>query len=491
VNRNGRAPRSCGTCRFFDASARHATLPYVVRDMSFTPASSRREPWWRAQRLPILAALLAVNAGVILLHGDPRTQLAASRHSPTSASAATPPASSPGEIHATPVEAPFAPTIDPLAGARRPGRVQHVLEVSIQSGQSAAVALSEAGVAREEIAPAILSLKNWVDFRHLRAGHHLIARLDEDNHLVSLDVVKSAADQFRTDREEDEWQGRPLNVPINTVVAKICGSVKSSLWEAVVSQGGDARLVGDIVDIFAWDLDFYSEIYPGDTYRVLVEKQFAHDQFVGFGTILAAEIVSAGTIHRAFVNPNQDKKPIYYDEQGQSLRKQLLRSPLKYANVTSEFGMRVHPILGYTRNHNGIDYGAPIGTPVWSVGDGHVTFAGWQPGYGRIVQIHHANGWVSEYGHLSAIHVKPGQHVTQKDIIALTGNSGLSTGPHLHYGLVRYGAFVNPTLQNFERGAPLTGAALSSFHEQVKQLLSALDAMPVAGKDAANHGTEG
>lgn len=446
--------------------------------MSYQPATNAQGPWWRTQRLPILGALLAINAGVILLHGDPRTQMPAGAHPLASRQANT-------------AQTATREQLDPLAGVRRPGRIQHVLEVTIQAGQSAAAALQEAGIARDEAGSAIVSLKPWVDFRRLRAGHHLIARLDADNQLVSLDVVKNAADQVRTDLEDDVWQARPLNVPINTIVTKISGSVKSSLWEAVVSQGGDARLVGDIVDVFAWDLDFYSEIYPGDTYRVLVEKLYAHDQFIGFGTIQAAEIVSAGTVHRAFVQPNQDGKAIYYDEQGQSLRKQLLKSPLKYANITSQFGMRVHPILGYTRSHNGIDYGAPIGTPVWSVGDGHVTFAGWQSGYGRYIQIHHANGWASEYGHLSAIHVKPGQHVTQKDIVGLTGNSGLSTGPHLHYGLLRAGAFVNPLLQNFERGAPLTGAALAAYREKVKQLLTALDATPVAGENAAKNGSEG
>lgn len=469
----------------------------MVRDMSWKP--SKRTERSRKRPLPALlvVALIAANAAVIIYHGDPRDWMA--RAGPvgrTTRPAPTPPASRPSPPAQVPPPTelagpPLASHFDPTVGLRIPGPVQRVDMLRIRSGESAAQTLAASGAKPIEVDAALRSLKELVDFRRLRPRDKLKARYDAEGALLSVEVIRGPTEQTRTDLRDGSWHAARIEVSTDTIVSRVNGEVTSSLWDALVKNGEDPRLVAEIVDIFAWDIDFYSEVYPGDTFRVLVEKRYGNGQFLDYGNVLVAELVSAGTVHRAFSQRNADGSLAYFDAEGQSLRKQLLKSPLKYAHVTSRYGNRVHPILGYNRKHNGIDYSAPVGTPVWAVGDAKVTYAGWRGGYGKYVELRHANGWVSEYGHLSQIDVRPGQHVAQKQVVARTGSSGLSTGPHLHYGLRRGGTFVNPLTQKFERGKALSGASLESFRQRAADLLKSLDEVQVASDGSAAGRQEG
>ncbi len=408
--------------------------------------------------------LVAVNAAVVLYHGDPRDRLA------------EPPAGPPAlRGRALPQT-----HIDPLLGLRAPGPIKRVEIIKLRSGQTVAAALSEAGAVPDTVSDALSSMQGLIQFRRLKPGDVLKARFDADDALVSVDVHASLRERIRADRGEPSWTARQLDVTIDTQQAHVQGEIKSSLWETLVGQGERPSLVLALVDVFAWDIDFYSEIYPGDTFKALVEKEYIDGKLYDYGPILAAEFVTAGIVHRAFRFENADGSAGYYDEEGRSLRKMLLKSPLQYGSVTSSFGKRLHPVLGYTRAHNGIDYGVPSGTPVWSVGDGRVMRAGWFGGYGRLVEIRHANGWMSQYAHLAQIHVKPGEWVTQKQVIGQVGSSGLATGPHLHYGLLRGGGFVNPAAQSFERGKSLAGDDLARFKESLAGVRDALEQVHVA-----------
>ena len=160
------------------------------------------------------------------------------------------------------------------------------------------------------------------------------------------------------------------------LVSAVEGEVSISLWDALISSGEKAALVSLFVEIFAWDIDFFSDVHPGARFRILVEKVHGNGEFIGYGNILAAEFVQGEEVHQAFAHVGEKEIVSYFDKDGNSMRKQLLKAPVKYANVTSGFGNRRHPILGYTRKHNGVDYGLPTGTPVWSVGDGRVVRAG-------------------------------------------------------------------------------------------------------------------
>ena len=320
----------------------------------------------------------------------------------------------------------------------------------------------------------IKSLEPYVDFRRMRPGNYFKLFLDGAQRVQSVDLYKSMLDQSHAERQANGWVGQKIEVPVVSSNIAVKGEITSSLWVALTSTGESGELVNEFVDIFAWDIDFYTQVFPGDTFRVLVEKKYADGDFIGYGKIEAAEFISNGTVFRGYMHEEKNGTIGFYDESGSSMRKQLLKSPLKYGHVTSRFGKRRHPVLGYTRAHNGIDYGVLTGTPTWSVGEGRVVRAGTYGGYGKLVEIRYANGWLSQYAHLSKILVKKGQRVSQKQIIGLTGSTGMSTGPHLHYGLKHHGSYVNPLAQKFSRGKALSGKDLERFKSRLRGLKNRL-----------------
>jgi murein DD-endopeptidase MepM/ murein hydrolase activator NlpD len=201
-----------------------------------------------------------------------------------------------------------------------------------------------------------------------------------------------------------------------------------------------------LAEIFGWDLDFYTDPRPGDTFRLVVEKKtFANGDTIAYGRILAAEYDNAGHAYRAILFPGPSGVPAYYTPDGKSMKKAFLHSPLKFAApITSHFSLhRFHPILKEYRAHLGIDYGAPTGTPVQTIGDGKVIFAGMKGEDGNLVKIQHTNGYTTYYMHLSRILVRNGERVEQGQSIGLVGMTGLATGPHLDFRIQLRGEFLN------------------------------------------------
>lgn len=244
-------------------------------------------------------------------------------------------------------------------------------------------------------------------------------------------------------------------------------------------------------DVFAWDIDFYRDVRKGDKAKALVEKFVSKGRVLRYGEVLAATY-EGGLVgnKRVFRYVLPDGEANFFQEDGASAKKTFLKSPLKYAHVTSSFGSRFHPVLQYVKNHNGVDYGTPIGTPVWAVADGTVVSAGNSGAAGNMVLLRHANGMETQYMHLSRFGdgVRAGQRVRQKQVIAYSGNTGRSTGPHLHFGLKRNGAYANPLTQKFPRADPLpkelTADFLAKAHDMAQQL-DAVSVAAVAGKAAA------
>jgi murein DD-endopeptidase MepM/ murein hydrolase activator NlpD len=426
-----------------------------MRDATWSPP--RHEPPVQRWRAAVLLALISINVGIVWMHGDPRA-----------APAPLPPIR---KADLAP-SAPSGPMGPPLA------RVETVV---MGAKQSASQALGAHGLDAEDVRGAIASLSDLVNFRRLRPGDQFRVGFDDEGRVDGIDLWRGELDQVRSVRHEDGWRARRIEVPVEAVVAEVGGSVSSSLWAALVETlKEDPKLVQEVVDVFAWEIDFYSEVQRGDHFRLLVEKHFAEGNLVGYGPVMAAEFVNQGDTYRAYSFQDEDGNIQYYNAGGESMRKQLLKAPLKYGHVTSGFGNRVHPILGYTRAHLGTDYGVPSGTPVWSVGDGRVVRAGYHGGYGKVVEVRHANGWQSLYAHLSRIGVRTGERVRQKQIIGNVGSTGMSTGPHLHYGLQKSGRFVNPLAQQFDRGAPLRGHALQNFKNQADGLALRLERVALA-----------
>ncbi len=292
---------------------------------------------------------------------------------------------------------------------------------------------------------------------------------------------QNAQNEWLVRRDGERYVGSKRELEIEQRVDTVALTVTHSLWEAAVSAGEKPSIAMALSDVFAWDIDFYQDVRVGDRVRVVVEKRLSKGRLLEYGQVLAAEYVGQAVGEkRVFRYEDQKGKVSYYQEDGSSARKSFLKSPLKYAHVTSKFGSRFHPVLKYVKAHNGVDYRAAVGTPVWAVADGTVTRSSHDPANGHLVCLRHMNGFETCYAHLSKRMVQVGQRVHQKQIFALTGNTGRSTGPHLHYALKRHGGYVNPLNQSFPRAEPVAKAELPRFAEQIQPLVERLGGTAVA-----------
>ena len=264
-----------------------------------------------------------------------------------------------------------------------------------------------------------------------------------------------------------------------TVVRGTINREAPSLFGAIEAAGGTVDLALALADVFSGDIDFNTELQPGDTFAVVVDQQFREaNVFAGYGPIIAAEFSNDGRQLRAVRFEPAEGQPAYFDEQGISMRRFMLKSPLKFDPVvTSGFSRnRLHPVLGETRAHLGVDYRAPVGAPVVAVAHGVVVSAGANGAAGRMVQLRHANGFETEYLHLSSIAVRTGTRVQQGDLIGRVGATGLVTGPHLDYRVKKNGAFINPLTasRSMPPGEPVPAAETAAFQSARDRALAAL-----------------
>lgn len=285
------------------------------------------------------------------------------------------------------------------------------------------------------------------------------------------------------------WNAHIETIPYVTKLAKVSGSVQSSLFEAVEDSGEHDALAIDIADIFGWDLDFYTDTRPGDVFRVLVEKKYLDGKFAGYGQIVAAEYVNGGTAYDALRYHDDLGLLAYYRPDGKPLKREFLRSPLKFAaRITSGFSYhRYHPILKIYRPHLGIDFAAPTGTPVQTIGAGVVVAAGRKGEDGNRVQIRHAGGYQTLYMHLSRILVHVGERVNQGQTIGLVGMTGLATGPHLDFRIEHDGRFENfeALRKKLPPSAPVAAAQMPAFEALRARYLPELKALQPAHAVAA------
>lgn len=355
----------------------------------------------------------------------------------------------------------------------------------IEPNQPLAVALAQAGLPPEHVSAVISALEGVFDFRKSRVDDQFRLVLREGE-LDFFDYRQSAVDEWQVRREGDRFIGSKRSIEVEKQVALVSLEINNSLYEAALTAGEDPVIGMVLADVFAWDIDFYRDVRKGDKARALVEKFLSKGRLLRYGEVLAASYQgeTVGT-KRVFRYQLPDGQANYFQEDGMSARKAFLKSPLKYAHVTSGFGSRFHPVLQYVKDHNGVDYSASVGTPVWAVADGLVTTAGNTGAGGNTVCLRHTNGFETCYLHLSkyGAGVRVGARVSQKQVIALSGNTGRTTGPHLHYALKRNGHFLNPLNQNFPRSDPLPKELLPDFHARLAPLAQRLDALSVATVD--------
>jgi len=301
--------------------------------------------------------------------------------------------------------------------------------------------------------------------RDISVGRPYTITLDPDNNVLSLAYHINDDEILRIFRSDPGYRAEKVAIEYGRRVGTLGGVIQSNLVLSLPEGGQSALLAIALSDIFSWDIDFNTDFRKGDTFRVLVEEHWLGDEFRKYGDILAAELSVDGHRYRAYRFDTGDRSD-YFDDEGKSLRKAFLKAPLSYRRVSSGFTKRrLHPILKIARPHLGVDYAAPAGTPVSTVGDGTVIFAGYKGPNGNLVIVRHPNGYTTTYGHLSRITkgIRRGVEVRQGDVIGKVGATGRATGPHLDFRIRRHGTYLNPMTVNLPRGGAIPKKRMADF----------------------------
>jgi murein DD-endopeptidase MepM/ murein hydrolase activator NlpD len=339
-------------------------------------------------------------------------------------------------------------------------------------------ALQEAGMQGKDIDGVVSALRPFFDWRHARPGHRFTFATGVENRLVWFRYQVSPLVVLHAYRDvQGKMLGIAEDVHVRTSTVYVEGKIEHSLYLAMDSAGEKPQLTLSFVDLFAWDIDFFTETQKKDQFRLVVEKQEVDGQFVRYGKIVAAEYkMASGTVHQAFFYRGEKDLKGYYGAEGASVKKAFLKSPIQFASITSRFGMRRHPVLKYKRAHRGVDYGAPRGTAIWAIGDGVVRKAGRGGGYGNVVYLRHANGFETRYAHLKAFGkgIRAGRRVSQKQVIGYVGSTGLATGPHLHFETLKHGRHVNPLRVTVPPAPPIPKEQLTSYKASIAPWVKAL-----------------
>jgi len=386
-------------------------------------------------------------------------------------------------------DAPDAGTLDPIYA-----KPAEDIEIRTLGRNQTLGEVLEGAVAADEHYALLLAFMEQADPRRMTERTEITLRYrPDDRWLRGVDVELNPDQTVRLVREADGWRSATVVTPIFVDTLYAAGLIETSLYDAVIGNpvlvgvpyGDRNRLIDYLDRVFQWQVDFSRQIRVGDVYRFAFEREVRPDGSFRAGRLLAAELVNAGTAYHAiWFDPNGDGQGSYYDLEGKSVRRAFLLKPLEYRRISSRFSSaRLHPILNYTRAHRGIDYAASSGTPVMATSDGVVVQRGPRGEYGNMVEIRHPNGFVTRYGHLRGFKsgVTVGTRVRQGDIIGYVGMTGLATGPHLHYEMIRSGRQVDPLSVDLPAGDPVPSDDMTRWRAESVARLALLDLIPAPG----------
>lgn len=336
--------------------------------------------------------------------------------------------------------------------------------------------VGEYGISMNEIDQLVRNSKDVFNVRSLRAGRYFTMLTEKDSSArLSYLVYEHEPALFYIFSFNDSLNITPYHQPVRSDIRFCSGTIETSLWEAMVNDSINPELAVRLSEIYAWTVDFFS-LQKGDGFKVVYEEQYIDNKSIGIGKIYTAEFIYSG--RSLFAVPLiQGGREGYYDTTGNSLRKAFLKAPLGYARVSSGYSSgRMHPILRIVRPHYGVDYAAPVGTPVYSIGDGKVISAAIEEEAGRTVRIRHNSVYTTAYLHLSqyGARVKPGAFVSQGEVIGYVGSSGLSTGPHLDFRFFKNGYPVDPLKVEAPPVEPVADSNIVRFEKVMRVALSLL-----------------
>ncbi len=357
-----------------------------------------------------------------------------------------------------------------------------VVEGKLNRGQTVLRALRDVGIDQQSALPLIHAMDDVFDFRKAQVGDTFTASLNDEGQVTHLSYVQSPLEVYDVELLDDgSYEARKKKVPTRIDIAYVGCAIRSSLYESLTRCGESPQLAGRIIDLFAWDVDFFQDVREGDVLRVIVEKVSVDGRFLKYGDIMAAEF--AGKFGKSQIVGFRDPAGGdygHYTPEGRSVRKDFLKSPLKYTRVSAKGNSGVRRSL---KKASPVVYTARAKTPVWAVSAGTVVFAGHSGALGRTVTIKHDNGYTSTYGHLGKISrgIRGGARVSQKTILGAVGKSGSATEPQLLYSLRKSGRLIDPLKMRYTEGEPVATEHRPDFDREVKQLLEDLRATPIIG----------
>lgn len=344
--------------------------------------------------------------------------------------------------------------------------VQNETKETIKRGETLSDILSRHGFSAAEIHKLRNEVKPVYDLAKIKEGQEIRLYTDQQQKITSIEYDIDSDNYLHIHKNGGTYAANKIKFPYETEIHMIWGTIEDNLPNAINREGEKSALAYELSEIFAWDVDFYIDLRKGDSFKILFEKKYLKDEFVGYGSVLAATFTNRGTTYQAYRFTYPDtKESDYFNEKGESLRKEFLKSPFKYTpRITSRFShSRLHPVRKVYRPHYGVDYAAKVGTPVHATADGTVLFAGWSGASGRMIRIRHKNNYETMYLHLRRCYVKKGERVTGGQKIAEVGASGEVTGPHLDYRIKYAGNYINPLAHRFKPVEPLREEFFSDF----------------------------
>ncbi|MCR5506466.1 MAG: M23 family metallopeptidase [bacterium] len=349
--------------------------------------------------------------------------------------------------------------------------------ISVKSGDSIASILSSLDISYNEILDVSKSITSIFNLSDLRPDNDkIIVRVkpatskDSKPELSSLEIIKSPIYKIVSTKTDTGFKTVESKSSVNTELVRGEGVIEkgASLTQVAVQQGIPYNVIDKFYEIFSFDVDFERDIYPGDKFQIMYEQLYSDNgEYLGSGNVIFASLYlnSRRSEFRLFRYENQKGTVGYYDENGKGASKTLKKTPINGARISSKYGNRKHPVLGYSKAHKGVDFAAPTGTPIPAAGSGKVVFRGWINGYGNYIKIRHNGTYSTAYAHMSRFKsdVKTGTQVKQGQIIGYVGSTGLSTGPHLHYEIIKDGIQVNPLSVKLPSIQNLSGNEIAKF----------------------------
>jgi murein DD-endopeptidase MepM/ murein hydrolase activator NlpD len=309
------------------------------------------------------------------------------------------------------------------------------------------------------------------DLSRIRVGKTIKLIYDKDTNIFKELVYQIDTEErlYVTLQNDASWQAERKEIEYEVRIKTSEGTIQSSLYETGLEQGLDEIVIIELADVFQWTIDFAMNIRVGDHFKFIYEERYLDGEYIMPGDVLAAKFINDGREYVAYYHEKDEDDYGHYNAEGESMQKIFLKAPVSYRYISSGFttGMRYVQAFNTSTKHRAIDYAAPYGTPIKAVGEGTVVRAGWNGGYGNFISIRHNSTYTTNYAHLSKYAVSYGTKVTQGQTIGYVGSTGFSTGPHVHYEMVKYGTKINPQTEDFPNTDALEGEDLEKFKQSI------------------------